>query len=201
MLIQAAESLSNKYFIGEPHLIMKNGEWEKVVSEQEYTQGASPDSFTSFAVVKSKNDELSTSLFCLKTKKTVSGKISNANCLLAVIPESFWDKTKINNAAQHGFFIETNGKTYPKLNPNKKHISVCYTGNDNKIYTYTILTQLAKLKIEKIVREEIEKHNPSAIKNTNVFETKKTPEKETFKKHKAVKEAPKFYDKFKVKKY
>ncbi len=200
MLISIVESLSNKYFIGEPGLIMRNGEWEKIAVGKPYAKLPSPDTFTNFEVLKTDDNEVKTSLFCLQTKKTKFGKISNAKGILAVIPESFWDNNKITNAKEQGFFIETNGKTMPKLNPNKKHISVCYTGNDNKIYTYTILTQLTKLKIEKAVREKIEKHNPSAIKTLNVSETKKTVKKKSSHVKTAVSQ-PKFYDKFKIKKY
>ncbi len=200
MLISIVESLSNKYFIGEPGLIMRNGEWDKIAVGEAYTKLPSPDTFTSFEVLKTDENEVKTSLFCLQTKKTKSGKISNAKGILAVIPESFWDNSKINSASRNGFFIETNGKTMPKLNPNKKHISVCYTGNGNKIYTYTILTQLTKLKIEKVVREKIEKHNPSAIKTSNVSEIKKTVQKKLPSVKTAVSQ-PKFYDKFKIKKY
>ncbi|MDD5022150.1 MAG: hypothetical protein PHR82_08515 [Endomicrobiaceae bacterium] len=142
MLISVVESSTNKYFIGEPHLIMKNGEWEKTMLENQYFQSATSDKFTGFEVLKSDNNQLKTSLFCLQTKKNEISKISNDKFVLAVIPQSCWDNTKIAKAQEHGFFIETNGKVQPRLNPNKKHISICYTGQDNKTYTYTVFAQL-----------------------------------------------------------
>ena len=202
MLISVVESLINKYFIGEPYLIMRDGEWEKTMSEQAYTHPATPDTFTSFAVLKTDDaTEVKTSLFCLQNKKTKLGKISNGKGILAVIPETFWDKNKVKNATEHGFFIETNGKIMPRLNPNKKHISICYTSKNNRIHTYTIFTQLINLKPEKIIKEQIEKHNPLAVKPLKVVEPKRIVEKKTVKKTKTVKEPPKFYDKFKIKKY
>jgi hypothetical protein len=67
---------------------MKNGEWEKVVSEQE-TLSRHLLTVLQFCRYQAESNEVATSLFCLKTKKNVPGKISNAKCLLAVIPESF----------------------------------------------------------------------------------------------------------------
>jgi len=144
MLITVVESKSSKYYIGEPFFVMKAGEWEKTMFETHYSGNSASDNFTGFEVLESEDKKLKTSLFCLQTKKTEQGVITNQKCIIAVIPDTFWDINKMAKAKEHGFFIETNGKIPPKLNPNKNHISICYTGSDNKTYTYTILTQLKR---------------------------------------------------------
>lgn len=142
MLISVVESSASKYYIGEPFFMMESGEWEKTMLESQYSNSSSSDKFTGFEVLVMPDKKLKTSLFCLQTKKNDAGIITNQKGILAVIPETFWDINKMSKAREHGFFIETNGKIPPKLNPNKKHISICYTGQDNKTYTYTIFAQL-----------------------------------------------------------